>query len=74
VEASHHNPPFGGCGHIDQALVSAGVVEAERDQVPHAKVAHVAERHRRAGSVMSTILLSILDSTQRVCGFQYWIK
>jgi hypothetical protein len=30
-------------------LVAAGIVEAERDQVMHPKLAHVAERHRRGG-------------------------
>jgi hypothetical protein len=31
--------------------VPAGVVEAERDQMMHALLAHVAERHGRAGGV-----------------------
>ena len=35
--------------HVDQRLMAAGVVEAEGDQVLHAQLAHVAERHRRAG-------------------------
>jgi hypothetical protein len=30
-------------------LVSARIVKAERDQIAHAKLAHIAERHRRAG-------------------------
>ena len=29
--------------------MAAGIVEAEGDQVMHAQLAHVAERHRRAG-------------------------
>jgi hypothetical protein len=40
----------------------AGVVKAERDQVMHALLTHVAERHRRAGRVAlsyhSTILVA----------------
>ena len=35
--------------YIDQTLVSAGVVQAGRKQPLHAELAHVAERHRRAG-------------------------
>ena len=35
--------------HVDQRLMAARVVEAEGDQVLHAQLAHVAERHRRAG-------------------------
>jgi hypothetical protein len=38
--------------HIDQRRMSAGIVEAVRDQVLHAKLAHVAERHRRTGRVL----------------------
>jgi hypothetical protein len=32
--------------------MSAGIVKAERDEVVHAKLAHVAEGHRRAGRVL----------------------
>ena len=35
-----------------RSLVAARVVEAERDQVIHALLAHVAERHRRADSML----------------------
>ena len=35
--------------------VTAGIVEAVRDEPLHAKLAHFARRHRRAGSVMSTL-------------------
>ena len=38
--------------HVDQCAVTAGIVEAGRDQVVHAQLAHVAERHRRAGGVL----------------------
>ena len=37
--------------HVDQRLVAAGVVQAIGDQVMHAQLAHVAERHRRGGFV-----------------------
>jgi hypothetical protein len=37
--------------HVDQRGVPAGIVETRRDQVLHAELAHVAERHRRAGGV-----------------------
>jgi hypothetical protein len=36
---------------VDQALVAARIVEAGREQPLHAKVAHCAKRHRRAGSL-----------------------
>jgi hypothetical protein len=36
--------------HVDQGLVSAGIVQAIGDQVLHPQLAHVAERHRRPGS------------------------
>jgi hypothetical protein len=36
--------------HVDQRLVTAGVVEAERYQVMNALLVHVRERHRRAGA------------------------
>jgi hypothetical protein len=32
--------------------MAAGVVVAERDQPLHAKLAHVAERHRRGGRLL----------------------
>ena len=32
--------------------MAAGIVEAEGDQVLHAQLAHVAERHRRGGRVL----------------------
>jgi hypothetical protein len=35
--------------HVDQRLMPTRVIEAERDQMMHAQLAHVAERHRRAG-------------------------
>jgi hypothetical protein len=38
--------------HVDQDLVPARVVEAIGDQVMHPELAHVAERHRRAGRVL----------------------
>ena len=37
--------------HVDQRGVPAGIVETRRNQVLHAELAHVAERHRRAGGV-----------------------
>jgi hypothetical protein len=37
--------------HVDQRLVTAGVVEAERYQVMNALLVHVGEVHRRAGRV-----------------------
>ena len=41
--------------HVDQTLVSARIVEASGDEVLHAEVAHVTERHRRAGRVLGFI-------------------
>jgi hypothetical protein len=38
--------------HIDERSVPPGVIEARCDQVPHAELAHVAERRRRAGRVL----------------------
>jgi hypothetical protein len=39
-------------GNIDECLVAARALVAEPDQVPHALLAHVAERHRLAGRVL----------------------
>jgi hypothetical protein len=48
--------------HVDDRLMSAGVVQAGGDQVMHALLAHVAEGHGRAGwaalSYHSTILVA----------------
>jgi len=38
--------------YVDEALVSARIVEAGGDKVLHAEMAHIAERHRRAGRVL----------------------
>jgi hypothetical protein len=38
--------------HVDQRRVPTDVVEAIGDQVMHTLLAHVAERHRRAGWVL----------------------
>jgi hypothetical protein len=35
-------------GDVDQRFVSAGIIMAGADKVMHPKLAHVAERHRRA--------------------------
>ena len=46
--------------------MAAGVVEAERDQVEHALLAHVLQVHRRAGWVLGGhygAKLSWLDSS-----------
>ena len=42
--------------YVDQCGMSAGIVQTERDQVLHAEIAHVAERHRRAGGVLGVHL------------------
>jgi hypothetical protein len=38
--------------HVDQRDVPTGVIEAGCDQVLHAKLAYVAERHRRTSGVL----------------------
>jgi hypothetical protein len=43
--------------HVDQALVSAGIVEASGDKVLHAEVAHVAECHPWAESALFAFAL-----------------
>jgi hypothetical protein len=38
--------------HVDQRRVTAGVIQAGRNQPLHAECAHVAEGHRRAGRLL----------------------
>ena len=44
--------------HVDNALVSAGVVEAISDQFMHALPAHIGEVHWRAGWVVGVHLIN----------------
>jgi hypothetical protein len=53
-----------------QRIVTAGIVEAGRDQPLHAQLAHIAERHRRPGGVLgwlATSGLSCVGGADRHC-------
>jgi len=41
--------------HVDEALMSAGIAEAGGDEMMHAEMAHVAQRHRRTLRVLGLI-------------------
>ena len=47
-----HLDVVGVARHIDQCLMTAGIVEAERDQMLHTLLAHVAQGHWRAGRML----------------------
>jgi hypothetical protein len=54
----------------------AGVIEARRDQPRHAQLAHVAERHRWAGGLLSLHSVSLHWKHNSSCGleaqFELW--